>query len=142
MAYPAETWARIKADYETGNFSVKDLSENYSISEPAIKLRISDENWIKGALKEKTEEKHRNRIMNELSKIGWDDRKLIENFSELLLAENTNKMGIAEPNWNARAKAHDMIFKVQGAYAPVENKISGDPNNPLQIQSITRKIIK
>lgn len=142
MAYPAETWAKVKADYETGNYSVPDLSEKYTISEPAIKLKISDEKWVKGALKEKIEEKHQNKIINELSKIGWDEKRLIENFAGILEAENTNKHGIVEPNWQARAKAHDMIFKLKGSYAPVENKISGDPNNPLQIQSITRKIIK
>ena len=43
MAYDAKTWAKVKADYETGNFSAPELSEKYTISEPAIKKHIVEE---------------------------------------------------------------------------------------------------
>ena len=125
MAYPAETWARIKADYETGNFSYEKLAQIYQVSDPAIRLKATEENWIKGALKPKIEAKAQNRIVNLMSKLGMDEEKRISLFTETLLADKTTSQGMTEPDWNARLKAHDMVFKLAGDYAPTETKLSG-----------------
>lgn len=128
MAYPVETWAKVKSDYETGNYSYDKLSEIYQISVPAIRLKADEENWEKGKLKPKIEEKTQNRVINMLSKLGWDEEKRIKSFSEILEANKTVNIGgcpVTDPDWSARARAHDMLFKLTGDYAPEKQEISG-----------------
>jgi hypothetical protein len=139
LAYPVELWAKIKADYETGNYSYEKLAEIYHVSDPAIRLKATEDNWIKGRLKEKIEEKTQHRVINMLSKLGWDEKKRIEKFADILEADKTGSEGIAEPDWNARLKAHDMIFKIAGDYAPTETKLSGGitTESPYDLSQLT-----
>lgn len=48
MAYTTTTWAKVKADYESGNFTIEKLWKKYGISESSIEKKIIKEGWIKG----------------------------------------------------------------------------------------------
>ena len=68
MAFPAETWSKIRAEYETGNFSIPELADKYSVSIPAIKRRTALEGWEKGAFQEEILEDIREQFLDELKK--------------------------------------------------------------------------
>jgi len=48
MAYPATTWAKVKADYETGDYSVDKLHQKHTISREAIITKMVRKKWEKG----------------------------------------------------------------------------------------------
>ncbi len=57
MAYSAKTWALVKVDYESGDYSVDKLHQKHTISREAIITRMVREKWEKGknaAIIEKT----------------------------------------------------------------------------------------
>jgi hypothetical protein len=146
MAYPAETWIKAKKDYESGNFSIPDLKEKYGISESSFEKTIADENWIKGALKPKIEEKIERDMIKLFAKKGFPPEKIIDRVTEGFNAVRTVTKGngetVLEVDHNARVKYIQEANKMMGNYSAEKQILSGDPNNPLQIQSITRKIIK
>ena len=49
MAYPVSTWAKVKADYETGNFTIEKLWKKYGIAAVTIETKIIKKKWIKGS---------------------------------------------------------------------------------------------
>lgn len=57
---PEAFWIEIRAMYETGNYTQRDLeayakSRGYSISQSRISSRAVRENWVKGAIREEIE---------------------------------------------------------------------------------------
>ena len=74
MAYKTSTWAKAKANYETGNYSVADLVKMLGISDTAIENRIKREKWIKGKLKDVIELTMQQKVVKALA-----DRKIDEN---------------------------------------------------------------
>jgi len=138
MAYPAATWARIKAEYETGNFSIPQLAEKWVISDTTIDKRIAKENWNKGELKPRIELRQQELMINALAKKGVTQSKVAGVLHEMLEAERTlvtpsnekdkdgnKEPGFAEiiPDHNARDKAVTQIFKVTGAYAAEKKEV-------------------
>lgn len=147
MAYPAETWIKAKKDYETGNYSVCELGKKWGMSDTAIENKIADEKWIKGALKDKIEERIERDMIKLFAKKGFPPEKIIEKVLEGLEAHRTvriNENGdtTVEPDHNARVKYIQEANKMMGNYSAEKQILSGDPNNPVTIQSITRRIIK
>lgn len=55
-----QTWDAIKADYLTGEYTVKELSEKYPVSANQIYKKVSSEGWKKtlDKIRQKTEEKY------------------------------------------------------------------------------------
>jgi len=78
MAYPAKTWAKVKADYETGNFSANQVAEKWSISVQAVKKRIRAEKWQKGKSIPKIEEKIRDASIESYAKLGMPLKKALK----------------------------------------------------------------
>jgi hypothetical protein len=78
MAYSVETWAKAKADYETGNYSVQALSIKYKISAPAIVKRSMNEKWVKGALKPIIEKTIQEKYIAAFAKAGIDETRIAE----------------------------------------------------------------
>lgn len=129
MAYPAETWAKIKADYETGNYSTEKLSEIYQISDPAIRLKAREDNWEKGRLKPKIEEQIERNMIKLFAKKGCAPEKIVEKIIDGMDANRTINIGDGqssiEADHNARVKYIQEANKMMGNYSPEEIKHSG-----------------
>lgn len=167
MAYPAKTWAKVKADYETGNYSVEQLWKKYGMSAISIEKRIGIDKkngnpWEKGKLKPIIEKQIEESVMEKLTRLGMPEDKVLMVMVEGL--EATYEKWKKNPNYKKdavdetgekileydleiysdhqiRAKFFDMYCKIGGKY--VERvKVSGDEENPLKVEVITRKIIK
>ena len=149
MAYPAKTWAKVKADYETGNFSVADLWKKYGIAEITIEKRIGNEKWKKGKLKKKIEEKIEESTLEMFARLGMPKEKFLQVIIDGLNADRTyiKKDGSGEgfievePDHAARSRYVTEVNKMTGGYVPEKKEISGDPENPL-IHQIERIIVK
>ena len=63
-----ETWERLKADYVTGAYSVRDLAKKYNISHAAINKKRKKENWIILDEKEFEEVANKKEIIKKVSK--------------------------------------------------------------------------
>ena len=63
-----ETWERLKADYVTGAYSVRDLAKKYNISHAAINKKIKKENWIVLDEKELAEVANEKEVITKVSK--------------------------------------------------------------------------
>lgn len=130
MAFSAKTWAKAKVDYETGNFSVSELSKKYQISGPSINKRIACEKWQKGKLKPLIEEEQRKRVLDALAEKGVDADMIADKIKMLL----TGKRMLIIPNGDnppieketddywAIDKGIGQFAKFTGGYAPTETK--------------------
>ena len=149
MAYPAKTWAKVKAEHETGQFSVEELSKKYKISQPAIVKRLMKEGWKKGRTKKKIEEKIEESTLEMFARLGMPKEKFLQVIIDGLNADRTyiKKDGSGEgfievePDHAARSRYVTEVNKMTGGYVPEKKEISGDPENPL-IHQIERIIVK
>jgi len=70
----AYDWNEIKARYETGNYSMKNLSDEYGFNESYGHRKSSEEGWEKGKTKEKVSKKTQKRMLEAESKTEADVR--------------------------------------------------------------------
>ena len=149
MAYPAKTWAKAKADYLTGDYSVKDLWKKHGIAEITIEKKIGIEKWEKGKLKEVIEKKIEESTAEMFARLGMPKEKFLEVILEGLKADRTyiKKDGSGEgfievePDHTARAKYVTEVNKMTGGYTAEKKEIIGDPENPI-VHKIERIIVK
>ena len=107
--------------------------QEIGISESSIRKAITEESWEKGKHKAKIEEKIQAKTIDLLAKHGITPEKQIELFVSALDAEKLVNIGgqpVNDADWSSRLKAHDMLFKLRGDYAPekVNQTISGGIN--------------
>jgi NCAIR mutase (PurE)-related protein len=136
MAYPAKTWALIKADYETGNYSIEDLQKKHKISHDTITTRCYKDKWVKGLLKPQIEKSIQNKMVEAFAKRGFDESRVAEIVEAMAKAEKTiivpsgkeEQSGFADiiPDWQARDKAVTQYAKLTGSYAQekADNRIN------------------
>ncbi len=127
MAYPAETWAKVRADYETGNFSVRELSENYQIFYKTIDDKIASDGWIKGKYKPAIEAKIKETMIERFTRMGLSEVAACEKVVELI--KKGDKKGL------------DFYFKLTGAYVPVKKAEIVNEGNSLIPSNMTREEI-
>lgn len=138
MAYKTTIWAKVQADWKTGNFSRKQLSEKYQIPEPTI--RTHTDIWDKGELKPIIEKTVQQKIVEAFAKRGFDEERVAQIVDEMGNAEKpiiipsnqieevtdertgekvkVKQPGMADviPDWIARDKAVTQYAKLTGAY--------------------------
>lgn len=51
MAYPPEFWAKVRADYESGEFGLEKLAKMYQVSRQSIANQKKKNGWVKGKKK-------------------------------------------------------------------------------------------
>ena len=123
MALPADTWAQIKAEFETGNFSVEQLAKKYLISPATVKKRLYAEKWVKGRLKPLAEAKAAQTMVEKFAAIGLTPEKVMRVIQEGIEAEKTIIVGSGDqamadqiPDWQARDKFTAHYYKLTGGY--------------------------
>lgn len=147
MAYPEKTWAKVKADYLTGNFSVEELQKKYGISTATIDKRMKkDGNWIKGKLKEKIQEKVEERTIDIFTRLGMPPEKIVQKVIEGMNANKTYIKGNGEEAFieveedhNTRHKFVQEANKMTGGYAPekIEETIKNIQPTREDLKSLT-----
>ena len=85
MGYSASTWAKVKADYESGNYSKAQLHKKYTISEKAISNKLIKEGWVKGKNKPLIEQGIAERNIAMFAKHGMTQDKVVEKLVEGVL---------------------------------------------------------
>ena len=130
MAYSTKTWAKVKADYLTGSFSVEQLSKKYSISEPAIILKLKKEKWVKGASKPAIEKKIEESTIEAFARLGVTKDFVLAKVFEGLEATKVVITGgkndaFAEviPDHQNIDKFVTQYNKMTGQYAPEKQEI-------------------
>lgn len=98
--WPKPNWDEIKADYLTGELTVKELAEKYGVSTNQIYKKVSSEGWKKTLekIRQKTEEKYVARVARtrarELDVIAGATEKmasLLDKTVDELVAQPTDK---------------------------------------------------
>ena len=93
MAYD---WNKIKAKYETGNYSMKDLSDEYGFNESYGHRKSSEEGWQKGKTKDKVRKEATKKMLeeeaNKEANLRKDYDELLERMKVALTAEVFNSL--------------------------------------------------
>jgi len=133
MALPAKTWAKIKTEYETGNYSTVQLAKKWQISDQAVRKHIRDEKWKKGQLKPIIESKIQKTMVEKFAEIGLTPEKVMRVVDEGVHADKTIIVGSGDqamadiiPDWQARDRFVTQYYKLTGGYAAEKVEHSGD----------------
>lgn len=127
MAHSPKIIAKVKADYKTGDYSMKKLSEKYHISEPTIRSWL-DGKVKKGALKKEMQEAVENKFIKAFAKKGFTEEKVASIIFDMSNANRIIPIGdgatVEVEDWQARDKAITQYAKFTGSYAAekTENK--------------------
>jgi len=133
MAYPAETWAKVKTDYETGNYSVLQLAKKYSISKKAIDKHLKEEGWVKGELKKTIQKKIEESTLELFVKRGMPRERIVELVVKGMIEPDMIKfegkgdqmMATPVPDWKTRKDYIQEANKMTGGYAAEKKEITG-----------------
>ena len=90
MGYPASTWAKMKAEYETGNFSAQSLGEKWGISVKSVEKHIADDGWKKGKLKHKIELQAEKTAIEKFAALGMPEEKVFQKVCDLMNHEEAD----------------------------------------------------
>lgn len=73
-----EFWAKLKADYETGHLSQRQLSEIYNINRRTIERKSQIDRWVKGRISEDLERAAVNRAIDLFAKLNLPQTAVFE----------------------------------------------------------------
>lgn len=115
MAYPESTWAKLKADYETGEFSAPKLEEKYNITQQAIWKKkerdaIKGIKWVKGKNATIIQQTIAEKNIAAFAKAGCTHQKVVDRVAEKILNEDNMLQYVQEYN------------KMCGGYAPIKKE--------------------
>ncbi len=145
MAYCVMVRAKVKADYETGNFSVEQLLKRYGIAAITIEKRIGKEKWIKGASKKAIEEKIQETTEQMFARLGLPKEKVLKKVMEGLEAEKVVITGGKEdafaevmPDHLAVDKFVTQYNKMVGGYAAEKQEIKQESDIKLKNEDLSK----
>ena len=78
MAY---NWEEIKAKYETGKYSMRELSEEYGFNEKYALRKSKENGWVKGKSREKVEKEASKKVLEEEAE---KEAKLRQEYEKIL----------------------------------------------------------
>jgi len=171
MAYDVTTWAKAKAYYETGNYSIPEVGEKLGILHTAIENKIAQEGWIKGKNKEKIEAGIAERNIEMFAKLGMTQENVAEKIIEGVFLPDATAKKLAEyiqnnnPE-NEEGEKNDDYFKQMavivkemvndkylslkyiqefnkmcGTLAPFKKELTGKEGSPLHSSNMTKEQI-
>lgn len=129
MTYPESTWAKLRTDYETGDYSMPKLGEKYSISEQAIwKKRERDSKrgveWVKGKNAAIIQQTIADRNIAAFINAGCTHQTVVGRMADKLLNDDGVLPYVQEYN------------KMCGGYAPIKKEdVNPLPNVNLNIDA-------
>lgn len=85
--YPPKIWASIISDYQTGDYTVKDLSAKYGPNEDTINVTLSNKGIRKGELIKEIQASQAERYRKALADRGYDEVGIVGKITQLLEAE-------------------------------------------------------
>ena len=161
-SYTKELWSRIKYDWETGDYSYRELYLKYtdtdgkSPSEIAMKKRSLREGWKKGRQKAIIEKKIQETNLEMFTRLGMPTEKVFqkvicgmsvgeEAYEKLAAYFADSKSPLAPEfsellrgyfrDWNTVHKFIDTWAKLTGTFAPTQKELSGRNGKPLVPES-------
>ena len=130
MGYSVTTWGKVRADYESGNFSADKLHQKYAISREAIIKNMVKNKWVKGKNKPAIIQGIAERNIAMFEKLGMTQEKV----AELI------KKGMEDDSEKAlQYKYMQEFIKMCGTYAPQQREISGKGGTELFGKGATRE---
>jgi len=77
-----EFWAKLKADYETGDYSMRKLAELYDINRRTIESKAQTDRWMKGRLSSAIEEAAVNRAISLFSQLDLPQTEVFQKIKD------------------------------------------------------------
>jgi hypothetical protein len=126
LAFSKKTWQAVRIEWETGEASLKKLSEKYGMSVPAIERKKKIENWVKGELKPIVQAMIEEKTLDIVARLGMPKPKLIEyildgmNAEKIVVYGKDSGEGFVDkiPDHSARVKYLEQLCKITGLYSP------------------------
>ena len=145
MAYPASLWAKIKTDYETGNFSALQLQKKYKIGHSSIEHRSLRKGWQKGLLIPAIEKSIQEKFITAFTKRAFDENRVAEIVDKMANAITSTRIkGVVAkiPNWTARDKAVTQYAELTGSYATVRHDLTSAGKPLPTVPGVLEVVIK
>ena len=147
MAYPKSTWVKMKMDYASGDYSVRQLSEKYNISTESIEKHKFAEKWKKGSLAQKIGKKIEAKIETDMialfAKHGMTPEALVKKLVDGMYNSEKREDGESVPDSRTQLEYTKEVNKITGIYAPVRKELAGAGGIPLipaiAVESISKE---
>lgn len=94
--YTAKQWAAARADYETGNFTVAQISKMHGMHTRTIDGRLSKENWIKGKNRPIIEKSISDKNIALFANLGMPQEKVAKKIVEGIYCDEISLEKLAE----------------------------------------------
>ncbi len=117
MAYSVEQWAKVKADYESGKHSFRELQQKYNITYKAIFTKANVDNWVKGKCEDIIQAEKQLNMIEKFSEIGYKEQEALKDVRQLI--RDNPKEGL------------NLYFKLVGTFAPVRREVTGKDGESL-----------
>lgn len=93
-------WATIKAEYETGLYSMRELAEKHGFNEKYA-LRKADENgWNKGGSRKEVEKEASKKVLERIGKTEADIKQELYNTVLMIESKMQNEWDNVKPNFD------------------------------------------
>ena len=112
MAYSAKIWAKVKADYESGNYSTIELREKFGITDRQIENKIASEKWEKGKNIPKIQQSIAEKNIALFAKLGMTDEDTVKRLVK----------GVKNDDDNVSLRFIQEKNKMCGSLAPVKKE--------------------
>jgi len=129
MAYDVETWAKAKADYESGNFSVEKLGKKWGISDTQIENKIAKEGWVKGKNAPLIQQSIADKNIEAFAKANCTHKDIVDKMVAVILSDDDNRL---------RLSYIQEYNKMCGTLAPSKKEVTGEGGKDL-IPNMTKE---
>ena len=126
-------WAKIKAEYETGKYSMREISKKHGCNEKYALRKAKKDGWNKGESRKEVENMASKKVLERISKSEADVKE--EMFKTLLMIES--KM---QGEWGNKKKPNFEILKSTKISTEILQNVMDMKYELLDIQKVAKKI--
>jgi len=92
-------WAIIKAEYETGKYSMRELSKKHGFNESYARRKSNKNNWVKGKTNKKVTQAAAKRVLDRIGKNEADIKQELYNTLIMIESKMNQEWGNIEPDF-------------------------------------------
>ena len=126
-------WDEIKAEYETGKYSMIELSKKYGFNEKYALRKSLNEKWNKGVSRKEVERVASKKVLERISKTEADIKQ--ELYDTLIMIES--KM---QGEWSNKSKPNFEVLKATKISTEILQNILDMKYELLDIQKVAKRI--
>ena len=132
-------WPEIRAKYETGNYSMKNLANEYGFNASYGARKSRQDGWEKGKSKEIVQEEATKKVIDELSQDEADLRRENLRYVQILKEKSLKEVLEEQPDFNRMKTfkiATEIIENIKGLewdLLKISDKIEGEESDSLRL---------